>query len=63
MTNRAVVTWAGAGQPIMLTLYGPAGEVISMSLSPVRALELAKQLMEPGVLSIKIGQWGKPWPG
>ncbi len=25
--SRVVVTWEGPGQPIMLTLYGPEGEV------------------------------------
>ena len=33
-------------QPIVLALYGPDGE-LSVSLSPVRALELAKDLTEP----------------
>ena len=63
MTNRAVVTWAGAGQPVVLSIYGPAGAVVSMSMSPVRALELAKQLSEPAVRSIKVSQWGPDWPG
>ena len=62
-TYRVVVTWAGAGELIMLTVYGPDGAVASMPLSPVRALELAKQLMDTAVSSIKTGQWGKPWPG
>ncbi len=26
-TERAVVTWEGPGEPIVLTLYGPDGEV------------------------------------
>ena len=59
MTHRAVVTWAGAGQPIELVVYSPDGEVVSVSLSPVRALELAKQLSEPAVRSIKVLQWGE----
>ncbi len=46
----------------MLVLYGPAGEV-SVSLSPMRALELAKQLSEPAVTAIKNSQWGPGWPG
>ena len=58
----AVVTWAGDGQPIMLTLYGLDGEV-SAPLSPLRALELAKELMEPAVMAIKVNQWGPGWPG
>ncbi len=47
----------------MLTAYGPSGEVVSMPLSPTRALELAKELIEPAVLSIKVKQWGEGWPG
>ena len=26
-TARAVVTWAGAGEPIVLTVHGPEGEI------------------------------------
>ncbi len=37
MTGRAVVTWAGPGEPIMLTLYGPDGEV-AVSLKPTRGV-------------------------
>ena len=59
---RAVVSWAGPGEPIMLALYGPAGEVV-IPLSPTRALELAKELIEPAVRSIKIDRWGPGWPG
>ena len=62
MTNRAVVTWEGAGQPIKLTVYSPDGEVVSVPLSPVRALELAKDLTEPAVMAIKTEQWGDSWP-
>ena len=57
--HRAVVTWAGAGEPVKLAVYSPDGEVISVSLSPVRALELAKVLMERAVQSIKVSQWGE----
>ncbi len=60
--HRAVVTWAGPGQPIMLRVYGPDGGV-AVDLTPKRALTLANELMEPAVASIKIAQWGKPWPG
>ncbi len=60
--NRAVVTWAGPGQPIMLRVYGPDGGV-AVDLTPKRALTLVNELMEPAVASIKIAQWGKPWPG
>ena len=57
MTNRpaeprAVVTWAGPGQPITLTLYGPAGEV-AVPLLPKRALTLAQELLTRGVAAIK----------
>ena len=60
--HRAVVTWAGQGEPIVLTLYGPDGEA-AVALTPVRALELARELIAPAVQSIKIGQWGLNWPG
>ena len=60
---RCVVTWAGAGEPITLTIYGPDGAVVSVSLSPVRAFGLAKELMERAVSSIKTKQWGEGWPG
>ena len=60
---RAVVSWAGPGQPIALTLYGPDGEVAAVRLTPVRALELAKELIEPAVTAIKTSQWGEDWPG
>ena len=55
--HRAVVSWAGQGQPIVLALYGPEGEML-MPLSPTRAFELAQELIEPAVLSIKVKQWG-----
>ena len=61
--NRAVVTWAGPGEPITLTIYDLSGAAVSMPLSPVRALEMAKQLIEPAVRSIKTSQWGEGWPG
>jgi hypothetical protein len=43
--SRAVVTWQGAGEPITLTVRGPDGEV-EVPLTPVRALELAKELIQ-----------------
>ena len=61
--QRAVVSWAGADQPIMLTIYDADGAVAEMKLSPTRALELAKQLIEPAVTAIKLSQWGPGWPG
>ncbi len=60
--HRAVVTWAGEGQPITLTIYSPDGEV-AVPLSPARALDLAKDLIEPTVQRIKTEQWGPDWPG
>ena len=54
---RAEVSWAGPGEPIVLTLYGPDGQV-AVPLTPVRALELAKDLTEPAVTTIKNSQWG-----
>ncbi len=54
---RAVVSWKGPGQPIMLTLYGPAGEVAAMSLEPKRALTLAQELLTHGVRAIKADTW------
>ena len=60
---RAVVTWAGDGQPIMLTIYCTDGEVVAVPLTPVRALELAQELTRPAVTAIKHNQWGPGWPG
>lgn len=47
----------------MLTIYGPDGQAATVRLSPTRALELAKELIEPAVTAIKTQQWGKDWPG
>ncbi len=60
--HRTVVTWAGQGEPIVLTLYGPDGEV-AVPLTPVRALELARDLAAPAVTTIKTSAWGPGWPG
>ncbi len=49
---RAVVSWKGPGEPIMLTLYGPDGEV-ALPLLPKRALTLAQELLRHGVSAIK----------
>ena len=54
---RAVVTWAGPGEPIVLTVYGPAGEV-AVPMVPKRALTLAQELLTRGVQAIKAD-----WPG
>ena len=55
---RAVVSWAGQGKPILLRIYAGDSAVASVPLTPVRALELAKDLTEPAVQSIKFKQWG-----
>ena len=60
---RAVVSQEGADRPITLTIYNTTGAVAVVELSPTRALELAKQLMERAVSSIKVSQWGPDWPG
>jgi len=54
---RAVVTWEGPGEPIVLTLYGPEGE-LAVALLPKRALTLAQELLTRGVQAIKVD-----WPG
>ena len=59
---RAVVSWAGPGEPIMLKVYSDGGQV-AVPLTPTRALELGKDLIEPAVQSIKTERWGPGWPG
>jgi hypothetical protein len=59
---RAVVSWRGAGEPIVLKVHGPAGEV-STPLTPTRALALAVELTQRAVLTIKTNCWGPHWPG
>ena len=54
---RAVVSWEGQGEPIVLTVYGADGEV-AVPLSPKRALTLAQELLTRGVQAIKAD-----WPG
>ena len=46
------MSWEGLGQPIVLTVYGPDGEV-AVPLLPKRALELAQELLTRGVQAIK----------
>ncbi len=53
---RAVISWEGAGEPIMLTVYGPDGEV-TVPLLPKRALTLAQELLTRGVSAIKADTW------
>ncbi len=50
---RAVVTWEGPGEPIMLTIYGPDGEAVAVPLWPKRALTLAQELLTQAVAAIK----------
>ncbi len=57
MTGHTVVTWKGPGQPIVLTVHGPDGEV-AVPLLPKRALMLAQELLTRGVQAIKADQWG-----
>ena len=54
---RAVVTWEGPGAPIMLALYGPAGEAVAVPLLPAKALKLAQELLTQGVQAIKADTW------
>ncbi len=54
---RVVVSWAGDGEPITLTLYSDGGEVV-VRLTPIRAIELAQELLTAGVQAIKAD-----WPG
>ncbi len=54
---RAVVTWEGPGEPIVLMLYGVDGEVLAVSLLPKRALTLAQELLTRGVQAIKADSW------
>ncbi len=53
---RAVVTWEGPGEPIVLTVYGPDGEAVAAPLLPKRALTLAQELLTRGVQAIKADQ-------
>ena len=53
---RAVVSWEGPGKPIMLTVYGPDGE-LAVPLLPKRALSLAQELLTRGVQAIKADSW------
>ncbi len=57
---RAVVSWKGLGEPIMLTVYGPDGEVVAVALEPKRALTLAQELLTYGVSAIKADP-AAPW--
>jgi len=56
-TDRVVVSWEGPGEPIMLALYGPDGEVTAVPLLPKRALTLAQAPLTRGVQAIKADSW------
>ncbi len=58
--NRAVVSWNGPSQPVVLTLYDPDGEVAAVALLPKRALTLAQELLTCGVSAIKADP-AAPW--
>ena len=51
---RAVVSWEGADQPIVLKIYSSAGEVAAVRLSPTRALELARELLGPAISAVRV---------
>ena len=53
---RAVVSWEGPGEPIMLTVYISPGEM-TVPLLPKRALTLAQELLTCGVQAIKADSW------
>ena len=53
---RAVVTWQGPGAPIMLTVYGPDGEV-AVVLLPKQALTLGQELLTCAVQAVKADSW------
>ena len=54
--GRAAVTWEGPREPIMLTVYGPDGEV-ALPLEPKRALTLGQELLTNAVSAIKADSW------
>ena len=53
--HRCVVSWAGPGEPIVLTIYDVDGQV-AVPMVPKRALELAQELLTRGVQAIKADQ-------
>ncbi len=55
--SRAVATWDGPGEPIVLTTYGADGEEVALPLLTKRALTLAQELLERGVAAIKAAPW------
>ena len=55
--TRAVVSWEGPGEPIVLAVYGPDGETVALAFEPKRALTLAQELLTKGVQAIKADSW------
>ena len=53
---RVTIAWEEPGQPILLRVYGPDGEV-AVPLLPKRALTLAQELLRHGVQAIKADSW------
>ena len=43
--NRVIIT-DQPGQPLLVTAYGAAGQMVAVDVSPQRALSLAEQLIE-----------------
>ncbi len=58
--NRVVVSWGGVGEPVVLALYGPSGELVAVPLLPKRALTLAQEMLTQGVAAIKADP-AAPW--
>ena len=56
--HRIVVSQEDPGRPILLKVYTADTEVAVVPISPVRALGLAKDLIERAVAEIKFRQWG-----
>ena len=54
---RAVVSWEGPDEPIVLIVHGADGK-LAVPLTPKRALGLAQELLTRGVQAIKTD-----WPG
>ena len=58
--DRAVVSWDGPGQPVVIAIYDLNGQAVAVPLLPERALTLAKELLSCGVSAIK-AEPAAPW--
>ena len=58
---RVAVSYEGPGEPIVLKVHGPTGEV-AVPMVPKRALELAQDLLTRGVQAIKADWPDTPLP-